>query len=161
MKDDAEAAKPSEGNDSIKKRKSNSGCGGCLFPIIFIALTAYCSFDKSDFYLMPGETNLWSDAMEEVFDNLYQVVPDSLEVNDDLDVFDHTDKYVNKGNLVYGVHPLIRLRSKENAEQEYLMRIIGIVWHQGPDAFTIRSLELDTLININEFKRLRALKEVE
>ena len=158
MKDDAEAARPSEGNDSINKRKSNKGCGGCLFPLIFIVLTVYCAFDKSDFYLMPGEANLWMDAMEEVFDNLDEVVPDSLEVHDDLDVMDFSDKYVNKENIMYGVKPLIRLRSKENPDQTYLAGILGIVLHTGPGEFDIRTLELDTLIDINEFKRLRALE---
>ena len=157
MNDEDPAPIPSEGNGG----KPNSGCGGCLLPLILIVLTVYCSFDKSDFYLMPGETNLWSDAMEEVFDNLDQIVPDSLEVDDDLDVFDHTDKYINKENIMYGVHPFVKLRSKDHPENEYLMRVIGIVLHTGPDEFNIRTLELDTLIDIREFKRLRALEEAQ
>ena len=108
---------------------------------------------------MPGEANLWSDAMEEVFDNLDQIVPDSLQVDDPLDVFDHTDKYITKENIMYGVHPFVKLRSKANPDQEYLMRVIGIVLHAGPDEFDIRTLELDTLINIQEARRLKALEE--
>ncbi len=157
MNNEDPAPEPSEGNGA--NPKSNKGCGGCLLPLIIIVLTVYCSFDKSDFYLIPGEANLWSDAMEEVFDNLDQIVPDSLEVDDPLDVFDHTDKYINKGNIIYGVHPFLKLRSKEDPNREYLMRVLGIVQHTGPDEFDIRTLELDTLINFQEARRLKALEE--
>lgn len=159
MNDEGPAPKPLEEHGGNSNRKSNSGRGGCLLPLFLIVLTVYCSFDKSDFYLMPGEANLWSDAMEEVFDNLDQIVPDSLEVDDDLNVFDHTDKYITKENIMYGVHPFVKLRSKEHPDQEYLMRVIGIVIHAGPNEFDIRTLELDTLINIQEFKRIQDMEE--
>jgi len=161
MDDDEEAPRPSEGDGGKAKEKPNSGCGGCLLPIILIVLTVYCSFDKSDFYLMPGETNLWTDAMEEVFDNIDQVIPDSLELHDDLQVLDHGESYINKENIMYGIHPFIRLRSKTNAENEYLIRVLGIVLHKAPGEFEIRSLEMDTLINIQEYKRSRELLKPE
>lgn len=158
MNDEDAAARSSEGDGSKEQSKSNSGCGGCLFTLIVIILTVYCSFDKSDFHLMPGEANLWMDAMEEVFKNLDEITPDSLEVFDELDVVDFSDDYINKHNIIYGVKPLIRVRSKDIPNETYLMRVIGIVRHTGPDEFEIRKLEMDTLINIGQYLKS---KEVE
>lgn len=150
MKDEDAAARPSEGNGSApKNRKSSGGCAGCLFPLILIVLTIYCSFDKSDFYLMPGEANLWTDAMELTFDNLHQVTPDSLEVIDELDVYKRADNYKNMHNIIYGTNPFIKVRSKENTDRLYLMRVISIVRHTGPDEFELRLIEMDTLIYVD------------
>ncbi len=148
MKDDEDPGRPLEGQPTPDSKKSQKGCGGCFFPLIIIALVLYCSFDKSDFYLMPGEANLWTDAMEEVFDNLDQVTPDSLYLDDELDVYEYNDSYRNIHNISYVVHPIVRVRSKDSPENAYIMRVIGIVRHTDANEFTIKEMELDTLVRI-------------
>ncbi|MCE7993975.1 MAG: hypothetical protein HEP71_18445 [Roseivirga sp.] len=148
MKDDEDPGRPLEGQPTPDSENSQKGCGGCFFPLIFIALVLYCSFDKSDFYLMPGEANLWTDAMEEVFDNLEQVTPDSLYLDDELDVFKYSDSYRSILNISYVVHPMVRVRSKHQPENAYIMRVVGIVRHTDADEFTIKEMEMDTLIRI-------------
>ena len=147
MKDEDDPRRPVAGQPEQKSGTKRGGCGGCLFPLILGALVVYCSIDTDDFYLAPGEANLWSDAMEMVFENLDEITPDSLYVDDPLDVYEHMDKYINKHNYVYGLHPFVKLRSKAN-DQIYVMRVLGIVKHVGPNDFELSRLEMDTLIHI-------------
>ena len=148
MNDDDESGRPSEGQPAEKSGGKSGGCGGCLFPLIIGALLVYCTVDVDDFYLAPGEANLWMDAMEVVFDNVEEATPDSLFIDDPLEPLDHMDYYINKHNYVYGLHPFIKVRSKADEERVYIMRVLGIVRHAGPNDFQLSRIEIDTLIQI-------------
>lgn len=127
---------------------SSNGCG-CLGTIfIFVAaaiLYSVCS--PESFYMVPGEANMWSEAMEEMFDNLDQVMPDTLLIEDSLDPFDHWNEAVNfqDMNLVYLLKPRIKVASLADTSRKYIIEIIARVDHIDANEYQIKNFFVDTL----------------
>ncbi len=140
-------------HDKDEKVSSGEGCAsngcGCFGTIlVFVAagiLYSICS--PESFYMVPGEANMWSDAMEEVFDNLDQVMPDSLIVEDSLDPYDHYSDYVNieDMNIVYLLRPTLDVSAKADTSRKYRLRIIARVDHVDANEFEIKNFFVDTL----------------
>ncbi len=134
-----------KGNESGRgKSGGGSGCG-CLVAIVLVVAISYFGFDKSDFYLMPGEANLWADAMEQVFDELDRVVPDSLRVSGSPEVVNYMNEQESLQNFIYILWPTLTLESKSSPERKYKMRLYARVHHMDAGEFRIAEMFVDTL----------------
>lgn len=140
-------------HDKNDESSSGEGCAsngcGCFGTILVFAAAAilYTICSPETFHLMPGESNMWSDAMEEVFENLDQVMPDSLIIEDSLDPYDHWQEAVNFKdlNLVYLVKPKIEVASMADTSRKYIIEIIARVDHVDANEFEIKNFFVDTL----------------
>lgn len=126
-----------------EKEHSSGGCCGLLIFLFLLILVGYCRFDKGDFYLAPGEANLWTDAMETVFEDLHTLIPDSLYLADDLNVVARMEDARSIENVIYLINTEVTLRSSQN--RYYRLGISADVLHLAPGEWKIRSLLPDTL----------------
>jgi hypothetical protein len=122
-----------------------SGCLGGLAVLIGAVIFGYCSLDKSDFYLMPGEANLSTDAIEQTFKEIDRILPDSLVIDDPLDPYNHYSQAESFGNLFYGLNPVIMTALKADTSIKYRFQYIARVDHVDADEFVIRDFLVDSI----------------
>ncbi len=119
-----EQQQPGGPASQIEEEQSSGGCCGPLIFLFLLILVGYCSFDKGDFYLAPGEANLWTDAMETVFEDLHAVIPDSMVLSDDLNTTGRMRDVRSIKNVLYLINTEATLRSSK--ERYYRMSISAV-----------------------------------
>lgn len=142
MNKDSTTADPS-------KNHTNSGCGsGCLgiaFVFVVAIIFVYWTIDDSDFYLMPGEANMSTDAIEQTFREIDRILPDSLVVDDPLNPYNHYSEAESFGNLFYGLNPVIMTALKSDTSKKYRFQYIARVDHVDANEFVIRDFLIDSI----------------
>ncbi len=135
-----------EKNTDKKKEEANGcGCLGVIVLIVSIVGIAYCSFDSSDFYLMPGEANQSMAALQKTFDSLDQILPDSLIITEELDPRNHYMSAESFGNLFYGLNPVLDAAAKADTSRKYKFQYIARVDHVDANEFVIRDFLVDSI----------------
>ena len=143
---------PDTNTDSPDNKAGNGSYGcGCLFLLITIPLALYLLIDKSDFYLMPGEANLIVEAMEKTFDNIDQILPDSLVVTDELNPYLHYSEGESFGNIFYGLNPIIDVAAKADTSRKYKFQYVARVDHVDADEFVIKTFQVDSIWRYKAF----------
>lgn len=122
-----------------------SGCGGFVITLIIIAAISYFFIDKSDFYLMPGEANLSTEALQKTFDEIDQILPDSLIITDSMNPIEHYQSAQSFGNIYYGVNPILDVVAKSDTSRKYKFQYIARVDHVDADEFVIRDFMVDSV----------------
>ena len=101
--------------------------------------------DDSDFYLMPGEANMSTDAIEQTFREIDRILPDSLVVDDPLNPYNHYSEAESFGNLFYGLNPIIMTALKSDTSKKYRFQYIARVDHVDANEFVIRDFLIDSI----------------
>jgi hypothetical protein len=135
---------PSKGSTS-KKEGCGSGCLGAFVILIGAVIFGYCSLDESDYYLMPGEANMSTDAIEQTFREIDRILPDSLVIDDPLNPYNHYSQAESFGNLFYGLNPVITTALKADTSKKYRFQYIARVDHVDANEFVIRDFLVDSI----------------
>ena len=127
---------------------NKTGCGGCFSSIflvgIIMLLTLWC-MDDSDFYLMPGEANLITDALQETFDQIDQILPDTLMIIEEPNRYNHYSEGESFGNIYYGLNPVIDVVSVADTSRKYKFQYIARVDHIDANEFEIKLFLIDSI----------------
>ncbi|MBO6572930.1 hypothetical protein GYB29_00480 [bacterium] len=132
-------------NQTSKKEGCGSGCLGAFVILIGAVIFGYCSLDESDYYLMPGEANMSTDAIEQTFREIDRILPDSLVVDDPLNPYNHYSEAESFGNLFYGLNPVIMTALKSDTSKKYRFQYIARVDHVDANEFVIRDFLVDSI----------------
>jgi hypothetical protein len=147
---DESTPKP-ETTSSEETESSGSGCGGyvagCLFPfvIIFFVAIFYSTFGSGFLDFEPGEANLCTEALEQTFVRLGEVVPDSLQITGELDPFLYYSSCKSFANRAYVVNPVLDAVLKADTTQKYNFQYIARVDHVGPGEFEVSRFQVDEI----------------
>ena len=128
-----------------KKEGCGSGCLGAFVILIAAVIFAYCSLYDSDYYMMPGEANMSTDAIEQTFKEIYRILPDSLVIDDPLNPYNHYSQAESFGNMFYGLNPVIMTALKADTSKKYRFRYIARVDHVDANEFVIRDFLVDSI----------------
>tara|TARA_R110000868_G_scaffold306734_3_gene568131 strand:- start:62955 stop:63422 length:468 start_codon:yes stop_codon:yes gene_type:complete len=134
--------------DSSSSKKSGSGCGGCLggFLLVFVSAVIFMMVtDESDFSLMPGEANMSVSALQQTFDEIDRILPDSLVITDELDPYDHYSQAESFGNIFYGLNPVIMTALRADTSKKYRFQYLARVDHVDANEFIIRDFLVDSI----------------
>ncbi len=125
---------------------NNSGCG-CIGAFILIIGSAiiFVMISGDSFKLAPGEANQSIQALQKTFDNLDQILPDSLIITEELDPRNHYMSAESFGNLFYGLNPVLEAAAKEDTSRKYRFQYIARVDHVDIDEFIIRDFLIDSI----------------
>lgn len=122
-----------------------SGCLGTAFVFVAAIIFVYWTMDDSDFYLMPGEANMSTDAIEQTFREIDRILPDSLVIDDPLNPYNHYSEAESFGNLFYGLNPVIMTALKSDTSKKYRFQYIARVDHVDANEFVIRDFLIDSI----------------
>jgi hypothetical protein len=142
--------------DSDGTQKSGKGClSGCLgaFVVLFAAVIfAYCSLDDNDYYMMPGEANMSTEALRTTFLNIDRIMPDSLVIDDPLNPYNHYSEAESFGNIYYGLNPVIMTALKSDTSKKYRFQYLARVDHVDANEFVIRDFLVDSIWRYEPFE---------
>ncbi|MEQ8577302.1 MAG: hypothetical protein RIC57_13390 [Balneola sp.] len=128
-----------------KKEGCGSGCLGAFVILIAAVIFAYCSLDDSDYYMMPGEANMSADAIEQTFQEIDRILPDTLVIDDPLNSYNHYSQAESFGNMFYGLNPVIMTALKADTSKKYRFQYIARVDHVDANEFVIRDFLVDSI----------------
>lgn len=133
--------------------EGSSSCGGCAvgFMIVIVAAVLFAVLDESDFYLMPGEANMSTDALQKTFNEIDRIVPDSLIITDELEPFSHYQSAESFGNLYYVVNPVLDAAAKADTSRKYKFQYLARVDHVDANEFMIRDFLVDSIWRYRPF----------
>lgn len=130
-------------------QKTSEGCGsGCLGAFVILigaVIFAYCSLGDGAYYMMPGEANMSTDAIEQTFIEIDRILPDSLVIDDPLNPYNHYSQAESFGNLFYGLNPVIMTALKADTSVKYRFQYIARVDHVDANEFVIRDFLVDSI----------------
>ncbi|MFN1836294.1 hypothetical protein AB2B38_013620 [Balneola sp. MJW-20] len=148
----AENHTDNSGQQGNSKKASSSGCGCLGFILVLVAVILYLSIGKSDFYLMPGEANQSIEALQKTFDEIDQVLPDSLVITEELDPYQHYQSAESFGNIFYAVNPVLDAALKADTTKKYKFQYVARVDHVDAGEFVIKTFLVDSIWSYQPFK---------
>ncbi len=102
--------------------------------------------------MMPGEANMSIEALQLTFDNIDQVLPDSLMADGELEPFDYYSQAKSFGNIFYGLNPTIPVMAKADTSRKYLFQYVARVDHVDAGEFVIHTMMVDSIWAYEPFR---------